>query len=490
LDGWNKNKTDETQPSGEITLGPSSQPAAQATPEAEATPISHAGRPVSGLPFRKMQVAVSQPILSSSAAGQKTTSISFPGVHPDDIASWEILIKTSAGSIARKIDGTGKPFSAIEWDGSDDFGKTLPAGIYQVNLRTFNSANDLLSDDSAPVQIVPALTHFGMSVNTPYLSLARGKVNPAFIFTPDPGGSFEAASWELEVENSKTNEVVYDHKGRLKIPKTIRWNGRTSKAVPAPDGVYECVLTALDKLGNSLKTDPVEVIIRSAPPALSLKGDDHWADFSKAEKMKFQINAEDTTGVQSWSLKLLDDDDDVLKTFLGQDSLPPEVVWDGKMDSSEMVPDGSFVRARLQVRDKAGNSAQSDDFPVQVEVAAPSVQSLSLNLTTVNFADGSEALSADAKKEIQSAALSIKPYLTKSIFVIKGYAASAETGDLVTLSYDRADNVREYMMKAFAVPADKIFALGYATRETLTDASGDEPADKQRRATIVIYTQP
>ncbi len=489
LDDWNKNKTEQTDSNGEITLGHSTEPEEQAAQEPSAS-ISHTGRPVSGVPLRKMQVSA-QPSLISESGAQKTTQITFPGEKPDDIAGWEILIKNSTGKIYRKIDGTGKPFSALAWDGTDDSGKTLPEGVYQINLRTFNASNDLLSDDFTDLQIVPARSRFGMTVNSPYLSMAKTNKTPGLLFTPDPGGSYDAPTWELKVENAVTHEVVYEHKGKVRIPKTLKWNGRGLKGLPVPDGTYECTLSAVDKLGDQLSTEPVEIIVRSAPPAAALKGDDHWVDFSKTEKLSLHLSAEDSAGIQNWSVKLLDEDDNVLKTFLGQDAPPEEVAWNGKLDSAETIPDGSFVRAEFWVQDKAGNITQTDDFPIQVLVKAPAGQaSLSLNLTTVYFADEADTLSPEAKKEIQQAAISIKPYLDKSIFVIEGYADSAENDDLVTLSHDRADSVREYLMKTFSVSADKVFALGYAARETLKDAAGAEPADKQRRATITLYTQP
>jgi outer membrane protein OmpA-like peptidoglycan-associated protein/flagellar hook assembly protein FlgD len=484
LDDWNKNKTEQTEAGGEITLDQSAS-----TQEAIA-PLSHTGKPVSGVPLRKMQVAVS-PNLISGSGSQKSAQITFPGEKPNDIAGWELLIKNSAGKIDRKIDGTGKPFSALAWDGSDDAGKMLPEGIYQINLRTFNGSNDLLSDDFTTLQIVPARSHFGMTVSSPYLSLARSNKNPALLFTPDPGGSYAAQTWDFKVENAGTHEAVYERKGRVQIPKTIKWNGRELNGSRVPDGTVECTLAMVDKLGDAFTTDPVEIYIRSAPPVVSLKGDDNWVDFSQAPKFNLHLAAEDSAGIQNWSVKLLDEDDNVLKTFLGEDAPPGQLAWNGKMDSEEMIPEGSFVRAQLLVQDKAGNSAQTDDFPIQVTVRAPAgAESLSLNLTTVYFADGTETLSPDAKKEIQQAAISIKPYLDKSVFVIKGYTAAQETDDLVTLSHDRADSVREYLMKTFSVPADKVFALGYSTREALKDATGDEPADKQRRATITLYTQP
>ena len=187
----------------------------------------------------------------------------------------------------------------------------------------------------------------------------------------------------------------------------------------------------------------------------------------------------------------MDENDDVVKSFSGDGIPPGQLTWDGQTDAKVSISPGAFLIGQLSVTDNAGNIAQADDFPIQVELGSLSAQeTLSLNLTTVYFDDGSDSLTFDGKKELQQAAISIKPYLDKSTLVIKGYAAGSETGDLVSLSHDRATAVKEFMIKTFNVAPDKISALGYSTRDVLKASSGDEPVEKQRRATVILYTQP
>ncbi|MGH7739656.1 MAG: OmpA family protein [bacterium] len=484
LDDWHKNKTESTNAEGEITLEQS------AVAEAAPVTFSDQPKPISGVPVRKIKMKV-EPELISGSGESKTTSISFPDAKSKDTASWELLILDSKGKALRRIDGTGSPISALTWDGTDDAGQLLPPAVYQINLRTFNTENRILSDDFAKVQIVPARSRFAMTVSAPYLSLARSSTRKELVFTPQTDGSYNVPSWKFEVTDVQTGKIVYERKGRLKIPSSIKWNGRTAKWAVAADGTYDCVLSAVDKLGNSLTTDPVEVTIRSAPPVISLTGDGHWIDFSKSTQMKFNLTVADSVEIQDWSVKLLDEKGNVLKIFLEQEAPPSQIVWNGKTDLDEMVAPGTFVRADFSVQDKAGNTAKTPIFPVQVEAQGPTgAASLSMNLATVYFPVGGGNLDEAAKKELHKSVLSIKPYLAKSFFIIKGYTASGESPDEVSLSHARAESVREYLTKTFSVPEDQIDALGYADQEILQDASGPAAADKQRRATITIFTKP
>jgi outer membrane protein OmpA-like peptidoglycan-associated protein len=481
-----KSNPEKAGSNAEINLNGSTELEEAATP----ITVSHDEKQVSGIPVRKIEVNAVPSVLSLSGT-QKTIDILFSGEKENDVTSWELLIQDPQGKVLRRIDGTGNPFSALGWDGTDDGGKQLSEGQYKVILRTFDEKNNILSDDFTTVQIVSARTHFGLNIDNPYISMAKNKKPSFLIFTPVTGDSYDVATWSFKVTNQQTQQIVYERKGKLHLPKTIKWNGLDSKGAISDDGIYGCVLEAQDKIGNLLTSDLVKVFIQSTPPALTLKGESNWVDFTPKSNFKFQLNAIDPAGFKNWTLNLLDENDNVVKSFSGDGIPPGQLTWDGQTDAKVSISPGAFLIGQLSVTDNAGNIAQADDFPIQVELGSLSAQeTLSLNLTTVYFDDGSDSLTFDGKKELQQAAISIKPYLDKSTLVIKGYAAGSETGDLVSLSHDRAKTVKEFMMKTFNVAPDKISALGYSTRDVLKTSSGDEPVEKQRRATVILYTQP
>ena len=113
---------------------------------------------------------------------------------------------------------------------------------------------------------------------------------------------------------------------------------------------------------------------------------------------------------------------------------------------------------------------------------------MTLNLTTVYFNDASSDLTASAKKEIDKAAASIKPYLNKGVLVVKGYTSPTESGDILTLSHDRASEVKKYLMKTLGVSGNSVYAVGYSNREPLKTSPNAVTEDPQRRAVITLTT--
>ena len=449
------------------------------------------GKPISDVPLRKMSIEVDPPIFSP-AGQQKTTSISFPEGKVADIARWIIEIQAPGPKTVRRVGGTGPLLPMLSWDGLNEEGKQVPDGRYQVVLKTFNRKNELISNDVERVEILSTRAHFEIQASADYFSPREAKKRKnEILFTLNAGGSTEVQDWNFEVSDASTNKVVYSAQGQTKLPKSLKWNGKGLKGAPLPDGNYLCRLTARDLAGNSLKTDPVSVTLDSLPPELTVKGEDNLVDFNSRKNYKMNLQASDQSGIQNWRLEITDENGDVLKRFTGEGQPPKEITWDGGTDSGKTVDPGSLVDFQLTAFDRAGNSAASDTASVQVDYQPPTTgEQMTLNLTTVYFDAMSSALSSDAKKEIEKAATSIRPYLNKSILVVKGYAAPDETGDLLVLSHDRALEVKKFLTKALKISPDAIFAVGYSAREPAKSAANPAAGETKRRALISLTTKP
>ncbi len=172
-----------------------------------------------------------------------------------------------------------------------------------------------------------------------------------------------------------------------------------------------------------------------------------------------------------------DENNQPLKTVEAGGRPPKEFVWDGKSDGGREVDPGSFVKGVFSATDKAGNQTTSDPVPVQIDYHPPSGQEqLTLNLTTVYFNALSSHLTDSGKKEIEKAAGSIKPYINKSVLVVKGYTSTTESGDLLSLSHARALEVKKYLIKTLGIPPGSIYAVGYSIRDPLKSS----PAGRHR----------
>jgi outer membrane protein OmpA-like peptidoglycan-associated protein len=450
-----------------------------------------AGKPVSAVPLQKMSI-VADPAIFSPAGREKTTSISFPGDRSTDVARWIVTLQSADQKIIRRFGGTGPITPSFIWDGLDEEGKPSREGTYRIGLKTFDKKNTLLSDDFTTVEILSPRSHFEIEAASAYFSshATQNKKNE-MAFTVNAGGSPEVQSWDFEISETHTNKVVFEKTGKARLPKSIKWNGLNLNGEPAADGSYLCLLIAQDQAGNSLKTDAVQITVDNTPPEISFTGEDSWADFTAKKEFHFTINEADTIGIDNWKLTVLSENNQPFKTAQGSGRPPKEFIWDGKDDGGKDVPAGAFVKARFSATDKAGNTAGSGDIPLQIDYHPPSGQEqLTLNLTTVYFNALDSHLTDSAKKEIEKAAGSIKPYINKSVLVVKGYASATESGDLVSLSHARAQEVKKYLMKTLGVPANNIYAVGYSTRDALKSSPAAVTEDPQRRAVLTLTTLP
>ncbi len=458
---------------------------------AETTELtSGEGKPVSPIPMRKLNIQV-DPESFSPSGKQKTTVISFPNDWAADTARWVLLIQDKGQKDIRRIGGTGPLLPSLEWDGMDDKGNPAPEGAYQVNLKTFNARNELLSSDLEKVEIISPRSSFGISVEDPYFSTRSVKRKHEILFSVDPGGSWEVGHWDFEISEATTNRVIYSRKGKNRLPKTLRWDGRGSNHAPVPDGSYLCLLLAEDRAGNPLKSDALHVFVYNTPPELSLKGQDNWFDFKSGQTYRLSLSAADLAGFKDWKAEIAGENGIILRTFRGSGDPPAELVWDGNGLDGQPVEPGSLLKISFTATDRAGNRSAADPYPLQLEAGSASPgEYMAMGLATVYFEKASSDLTENGKKDIEKTVDAIRPYLAKCILVVKGYAVPGEAEDLLTLSHRRAAEVEKYLQKILSFPPKTLFAVGYSDRDPLKTESGPAPDEKSRRAVITLLTKP
>lgn len=448
------------------------------------------GKPVSGIPLRKMTIQA-DPTVFSPKGKQKTTSLSFPGAKPNDVSRWLIELRSSSKKTVRRIAGTGPLLPAVVWDGMGEDGRQVPDGKYQVLLKTFDRKGELLSDDNETVEVVSARSRFEIQSNVSYFSNRASRRGKGEIqFTIFPGGPSEVQSWEFEISEASSNKVVYSAQGHEKLPKTLKWNGKDLNKESAGDGNYLCLLIAQDRAGNALKTDALQIVLDSTPPELMMKGEDAMADFSSKKNYRFQLNSADSSGIQEWNLSLAGEDSRALKSFTGTGQPPREIPWDGSLAAGKTVEPGSLLKATFSATDRAGNLRTTDPQSLQVDFKPSQAnEQMTLSLTTVYFDAQSSVLSEAGKKELEKAASSIRPYLNKSTLVIKAYAAPTETGDLIVLSHNRAVEVKKFLVKSLSLSPENVYAVGYSTKDP-AKSTGGAVGDNHRRAVVTLTTKP
>ncbi len=87
------------------------------------------------------------------------------------------------------------------------------------------------------------------------------------------------------------------------------------------------------------------------------------------DAVTFGINAP-ATGIEKWSLVIVDAKGTARRTFAGTLSVPGTVVWDGKDDAGAVLPEGGYT-AKLDVLYVNGNNPKAESPVITIDVTAP-----------------------------------------------------------------------------------------------------------------------
>ncbi len=79
----------------------------------------------------------------------------------------------------------------------------------------------------------------------------------------------------------------------------------------------------------------------------------------------FQLSSRTRRDTESWRLSITDRYGDPVRTFGGRGTPPAQVVWDGKSDRGEALPDGSYLY-HLAVTDAGGRSTEGPLRTIQI----------------------------------------------------------------------------------------------------------------------------
>lgn len=169
----------------------------------------------------------------------------------------------------------------------------------------------------------------------------------------------ESRSENLDVKGL-WDRLIYVKKG-VDVPSELVWNGLADSGDRVPDGSYSIFVEAMDDNGNRAETKawllevdtqaPVAEIVPPGADALIFSPDGDGNKDSLAISQKG--SKEDL-----WTAEILDAGGSVQRSWAFQNSEPASLVWDGKNNDGQVVPDGVYAY-RVYSEDRAGNKGQA-----------------------------------------------------------------------------------------------------------------------------------
>lgn len=122
--------------------------------------------------------------------------------------------------------------------------------------------------------------------------------------------------------------------------------------------------------------------------------------------------------------------------------------------------------------------------PARTTTAPPGIAAISL---TVNFASASHTLSPQAAAALASLGRALaSPELLPFRFRIEGHTDSVgDSAQNMALSLRRAEAVREYLVRGFAIAPARLVAEGFGEEQLLIATPDNKPEARNRRVQIV-----
>lgn len=346
---------------------------------------------------RSVNLSIQGSPFSPNNDGVKDSILVFPSVqNTSGLMSTKIEILDKTGKIHRTIEIDKDKFinneiSSIQYDGKDDKGYFLFDGEYQLAFTAiFNNGQEpkmtrnIIVDNLAP--------RASLFAETDVLS-PDGDGNKDTITFVQTASSEKL--WNASIVNENGNSVKTWSFGGIP-PEQITWNGIDDNGNLATDGFYYYVLSATDSAGNTgeyrtengfeLDTQKTEIILKTNDVAFSPNGD------GVKDVIEFTPIIKNTSGIDRYSLSVLDESGNVVKMWYDSKNLPASFKWNGLSDEGERCPDGKYS-ATLQTISKNGSEALASTQIFELDTVYPKIDSLSLPYLTFSP-------NADGKKDV------------------------------------------------------------------------------------------
>jgi len=297
------------------------------------------------------------------AGGSKVREIVNKDERPENVTVKNVLAR-----LAYVRRGIGVP-DQIRWDGRTDQGGVAPDGTYRYYVEAWDDNGNLgksqegtlVVDNTAPTAEIAA----------PYLVFSPNADGNKDTLPLELSGSAEVA-WKGTIQDSQGQEVL-GLEWKDQAPPSFEWDGKNAQSLLVPDGVYGFRLTATDRAGNAFagKLDNILVSTLATPIHITIS-DSYFSPNgdSVKDRVLFQLSVPVTTGIEKWSLSVVNQAGEARRTFSGTSSLPTEIVFDGRDDAGQVLAEEAYL-GKLAVLYINGNNPKADSPALMIDLTAP-----------------------------------------------------------------------------------------------------------------------
>lgn len=305
----------------------------------------------------------------------------------DKNAHWTGTIYNSQGNSVYSTTWEAVP-GEWKWDGRDVAGRPLPDGNYRFVLTGVDVAENTNSFELPGIRIDTRAGHAALSASDRVFSPNGDKVKDTLTFTLGGDDLNSIANWTLTINDRLGAGLRHITGNGLWAKPTYVWQGHGDDRKLLPDGTYNARL-ALEYLnGLSAVSDPVNLLLDSTPPKLSVELSPplYSPDETSVDKtLSITIGYQDLAPAVDYSFKIADPMGTGFYEFKGPGVPAEPLKWDGRSASGELVQSAEDYPYALTVRDTAGNTGTvTGKIPIDILVLREG-NKLRIDVPTINF---------------------------------------------------------------------------------------------------------
>jgi len=194
----------------------------------------------------------------------------------------------------------------------------------------------------------------------------------------------------------------------------------------------------------------------------------------------FTILNQDTVLPRTWSLKIYDSDESIVRSFSGEGVPANLLTWDGRLDSGGLVKGGSIYHYQLENQNADGTTTRSPRRLFGVDRTS----AITMNLSGSSFVAGSDNLSLAARQALGEAARILRHYPHEKILIEGHSDSTGSAASNLKLSLRRAQAALFYLTENEKLPAERFVTKGYGEERPLVSNLLPEGRELNRRVEI------
>ena len=415
---------------------------------------------------------------------------------------WKATITNERGDVMRTIQWNGE-VSNFYWDACDDAGNRVANGKFAYSITatdkagntTIKTIKDIVVDDRIPKAYVTQ-EYEAFSPN-------NDGIKDEQIFSVHTNIEEGIAKWSFAIHTQgKTSKVIYLYKdSNIKLPKTIKWNGKDGNATL--EGNFTAELQLEYEKGDVVIANSTEFLSCITPPKLSvvLKPKYFSPDNDGIDDDLFiNLKAITEVGVDSWSFEISEPQETGGKHFWstgGKGKITDEIIWNGRSSKGEMVQSATDYPYTFTAKDVLGLSSTIKGYiPVDIlvirdgdklKIAVPSI----IFRSNADDFGGLDENVVDKNTYVLKRVAQILNKFTDYQVQVEGHANSTtgseaeEKRDLIPLSTLRAKAVMQILIKN-GVRSSRLSAIGMGGSRPVASLSDRDNWWKNRRVEFIL----